>query len=77
MELGLLGWTVIIGILFVLPLWRIFDRVGLNPATALLALIPFAGLPITLGMLAFKDWPVGSSAVRNPFDEIDRVKEKL
>jgi hypothetical protein len=75
--MGLLGWTVVIGILFVLPLWRIYDRVGLNPAYAFLALIPFAGLPLALGLLAFKEWPAGSAEVSNPFDEIERVKEKF
>jgi len=74
---GLIGWAVVAGFLFVLPLWRVFDRAGLNPNTAFLALIPFAGLPIALGMAAFKDWPKGEAVLRSPFDEFDRVKEEL
>lgn len=76
MLTGLIGWAVVVGFLFVLPLWRVFDRAGLNPNTAFLALIPFAGLPIALGMAAFKVWPNGEARIRNPFDEIDRLKEE-
>lgn len=75
--MGALGWAVVVGILFVLPLWRIYEKVGLNPSYAFFALIPFAGLPLALGFLAFKDWPNGSAAVSNPFDEIDELKEKI
>jgi|GEM_PF-2888659 len=77
LSMGLIGWTVVIGILFVLPLWRIYDRAGLNPAYALFSLIPFAGLPIAMGFLAFKQWPAGEGRIRNPFDEFDRVKDKV
>ncbi|WP_416896815.1 MAG: hypothetical protein ACMVY4_14975 [Minwuia sp.] len=73
--MGLLGWTVVIGILFVLPLWRINERAGLNPYYSLFALIPFAGLPLALGFLAFKPWPNGEHRIRGPFDEFDRAKE--
>ncbi len=76
-EIGLIGWAVIAGVLFVLPLWRIFERVGLSPQSSFIALIPFAGLPIALGILAFKEWPNGSSPIRGPFEEFDRVKGDL
>ncbi len=75
--MGLLGWTVVVGILFVLPLWRIFERVGMSPYMSLYALIPFAGLPLALGFLAFREWPNGEARIRGPFDEFDRVKERV
>lgn len=75
--MGPLSWAIVIGILFVLPLWRINERVGLNPWSALFALIPYAGLPIALGLLAFKEWPAGSARITGPFEEIDRLKEKF
>lgn len=74
LEIGFLGWAVVAGILFVLPLWRICERVGLSPAISLFALIPFAGLPIALGMLAFKNWPKGESPVMGPFEEFERLQ---
>lgn len=74
LEIGFIGWAVVAGILFVLPIWRICDRVGLNPSISLLALIPFAGLPIALGMLAFKPWPNGEEQVLGPFEEFDRLQ---
>jgi hypothetical protein len=76
-SMGPLSWAIIVGILFVLPLWRINERVGLNPWNALFALIPYAGLPIALGILAFKDWPNGAGHISGPFDEIERLKEKF
>lgn len=75
--MGPLSWAIVIGILFVLPLWRINERVGLNPWFALFALIPYAGLPIALGLLAFRDWPAGSERITGPFEELDRLKEKF
>ncbi|MDF1722839.1 MAG: hypothetical protein P1U65_19365 [Minwuia sp.] len=75
-EIGFLGWMVVIGILFVLPLWRICNSAGLSPTISLYALIPFAGLPLALGFIAFKTWPAGQSKVRGPFDEFDRLKER-
>lgn len=74
LEIGFFGWAVVAGILFVLPIWRICERVGLNPAISLLALIPVAGLPIALGMVAFKSWPNGESRVRGPFKEFERLQ---
>jgi len=66
-----------VGILFVLPLWRICDRAGLSPTTSLYALIPFAGLPLALGFIAFRVWPTGEGQVNGPFDEFERVKERF
>ena len=74
MEMGFLGWVVVTGILFVLPLWRIADRAGLDPKIGLFALIPFAGVPLAMGFIAFKVWPAGEQPVRGPFAEIERAK---
>ncbi|MEC9345947.1 MAG: hypothetical protein VYB54_06955 [Pseudomonadota bacterium] len=74
MEMGFLGWVVVTGILFVLPLWRIADRAGLDPKIGLFALIPFAGVPLAMGFIAFKAWPAGEQPVRGPFAEIERAK---
>ncbi len=76
-EIGFLGWMVVVGILFVLPLWRICDRAGLSPTISLYALIPFAGLPLALGFIAFRTWPAGEGRVNGPFDEFDRVKDRI
>ncbi len=75
--MGLLGWMVVVGILFVLPLWRICDRAGLSPTLSLYALIPFAGLPLAMGFIAFKAWPAGERRVNGPFDEFDRVRSRF
>ena len=52
----LVSWLVISALL-VVPLWRIFNRVGMNPALSLLAVIPMVGLLAAVGVLAFGDWP--------------------
>ncbi len=44
-------------VLIVVPLWKICGRAGFHPALSLLAVIPFAGLLIVVGILAFTDWP--------------------
>jgi len=77
LEIGFMGWMVVVGILFVLPLWRICDRAGLSPTLSLYALIPFAGLPLALGFIAFRTWPTGEGRVNGPFDEFDRVKDRI
>lgn len=75
-EVGFLGWVVVISILFILPLWRIADRAGLNPMISLYSLIPFAGLPLAMGLIAFKRWPAGEAPVLGPFEEFERFKER-
>ncbi|MEO3428038.1 hypothetical protein AAFN88_04225 [Pelagibius sp. CAU 1746] len=51
--------TAILAVLFLFPLWRIFFRTGMNPATSLLILIPFAGWLVVVLLLAFARWPNG------------------
>ena len=58
--LGIVGLAVI-----VIPLWRVCDRAGFNPALALLAFVPFAGVVIVGAVLAFGDWP----ALRKPVQD--------
>jgi hypothetical protein len=41
----------------IVPLWLVFQRVGLNPAWSLLTVIPALGLLIVLGILAHAEWP--------------------
>lgn len=45
------------GIIFVYPLWKIYERVGLKPYYALLALLPLIGLLLALLPLATLAWP--------------------
>jgi len=54
MDIGL----IFIAILFLIPLWRIFKRAGLNKWLSLLVLIPFIGLLIALIVLAASTWNV-------------------
>lgn len=46
-----------LGILLLVPLWRIHRRAGQNPALALFVLIPYVGVGINALILAFGDWP--------------------
>ncbi|MDP3191044.1 hypothetical protein [Rhodoferax sp.] len=41
---------------FIVPLWKICTRAGLNGALSLLALIPWLGLLIVGGVLSFSTW---------------------
>ncbi|MCR9257321.1 MAG: hypothetical protein NXI16_14640 [Alphaproteobacteria bacterium] len=45
------------GLLFVWPLWKIYERVGMKPYYALLALLPGVGLLLALLPLAVSAWP--------------------
>ncbi len=40
----------------VIPLWRIFQRAGMQPALALLALVPWIGLILVALILAIGRW---------------------
>lgn len=57
------GWWFIISLLVVVPLWRIYQRAGLNPALSLLVLIPWVGGLVVLAMLAFSSWPARRGGV--------------
>lgn len=51
------GWNVIFGLLVVYPVWRVYERAGLNPLFALLVFFPGIGWMLALLPLAFQDWP--------------------
>lgn len=52
--------ALIIGVLLVIPSWRIFRRAGLDPWISLVVLVPGIGMTIALAVLAFVDWPAAS-----------------
>jgi hypothetical protein len=53
---GLL-YHVIMTLVVIYPCWKIFQRVGLNPALSLLLFIPALGWWIAGAILAFSEWP--------------------
>lgn len=55
-EVEVIQWLIVVGILFVVPFWRIIKRTGFNPGLALLALVP-GGILVLLWVLAFAKWP--------------------
>jgi hypothetical protein len=50
-------------ILWVVPFWRLFQRMGYSPYLSLLMLVPFVNLGL-LYYLAFLDWPIERSVPR-------------
>lgn len=58
---GVIAYLLIVGVLFALPLWRIFARAGYSPKLSLLAFIPHIGILIVLLFLAFARWPITTS----------------
>jgi hypothetical protein len=50
-------WTLIMGLIIVIPFWKIFQKAGFNAALSILMLIPFVNL-IMIFYLAFSEWPV-------------------
>jgi len=50
-------WTVIMGLIIVIPFWKIFQKAGFNAMLSILMLIPFVNL-IMIFYLAFTEWPV-------------------
>jgi hypothetical protein len=53
----LLIQLLVIALVLVVPLWRVFQRAGLNPALSLFAIIPGLGGLVALALLAFLRWP--------------------
>jgi hypothetical protein len=51
---GGLLWLVIMGVLVVIPFWKLLPRFGIPSWVALAALIPFGAL-VLLWVMAFKD----------------------
>ena len=47
---------LVIGLLFVPPYWKIFDRSGWHPALSFLMVVPLVNL-VLLWVVAFKKWP--------------------
>ncbi len=52
-------WLLYVGLpaAVVYPLWRVFVRVGLNPAVTLFVFIPLIGWWIVGLVLAYSKWP--------------------
>ena len=55
--MGMFGWNFIFALLVIYPVWRIYERTGLNPLFALLVFVPGIGWLLALLPLAFMDWP--------------------
>jgi hypothetical protein len=55
--------TLAFALVIVIPLWRIFERAGMQPAISLVALVPVVGLVVAALILAFGQW---SSPMRDP-----------
>jgi hypothetical protein len=49
-------WMVLVGVIAVLPFWKICQKAGFTPVLSLLMLIPFINL-ITIYYIAFTEWP--------------------
>jgi hypothetical protein len=45
------------GLIIVIPFWKIFQKAGFNAMLSILMLIPFVNL-IMIFYLAFTEWPV-------------------
>jgi hypothetical protein len=53
---GLL-YHLVVALLVIFPCWKIFRRVGLNPALTLFIFVPGLGWWIAGAILAFSNWP--------------------
>lgn len=53
-----------VGLLLIVPLWRIFERAGFTPMLSLFVFVPFLGPFIVAAILAFARWPNGDETVR-------------
>jgi len=53
---------IVIGILLVVPLWKIHGKAGKNPALSLFVFLPYLGLLIVSLVLAFSRWPATETA---------------
>ncbi len=50
-------YTLVLGVLLIVPGWRIFRRAGLAPSLSLVIFVPYLGLLIVTLILAFRRWP--------------------
>ena len=48
--------TLIVGLLFVLPFWKIFGRAGFPPWLSILMIVPVLNI-IMIYFVAFAEWP--------------------
>lgn len=49
--------TLIYGLVLIFPVWRIYERAGLNPAYVLFLFVPYVGWFVVLAILGLMDWP--------------------
>jgi hypothetical protein len=49
-------WMLIVGLIIVVPFWKIFQKAGFNSMLAILMIIPVVNL-LTVYYLAFTEWP--------------------
>jgi hypothetical protein len=57
LGIGSLLFMLILLAIFIVPLWKIFQKTGRHGAFSLLTLVPIVG-PIAVGyLLAFAPWP--------------------
>ena len=52
----ILLWLLIVGLIIVLPFWKIFCKAGFSGVLAVLMIIPFVNL-FMIFYLAFAEWP--------------------
>lgn len=48
---------IVFGVLMIIPIWKIYSRVGKQPLLSLLVFIPYIGFLIVGLILAFSYWP--------------------
>jgi hypothetical protein len=56
---ALIFQAIFMGLLFLIPVWRVFKRAGLNPALSLTVLIPYIGFLLSGIILAASKWNLG------------------
>ena len=54
--------TVVIAVLLLFPVWKIFDRAGLNPKLSLTLFIPFVGMLVAGLILALSEWKLNANS---------------
>ena len=52
----MLFWLLIVGLIIVLPFWKIFAKAGFSGVLAVLMIIPIVNL-FMIFYLAFAEWP--------------------
>ncbi len=62
-------WVIVslVALIWILPLWRILERLGYRPAWALVAVVPPLAL-LLLWVLAGRKWPIPDAAERQRSD---------